>query len=144
MGIIISGFSNIGKSTFAKRGESVIDLDTCYFKKNDGWIDIYIECMLALKDKYDYVFITTYSDVLQELNKRKVEYYLIYPERELKEEYRQRAIQRNSDDSFIQSFFDKWDTHINDCENNTCPNKIILKKGEYLSDVINSINKNSR
>lgn len=42
-------------------------------------MNIYVECVLALKEKYDYVLITAYGEVLNELNKRNIEYYLIYP-----------------------------------------------------------------
>ena len=42
-------------------------------------MNIYVECVLALKEKHDYVLITTYGEVLNELNKRNIEYYLIYP-----------------------------------------------------------------
>lgn len=114
-------------------------MDTCYFNKIDNWINIYIECLLALKEKYDYVLITTYGDVLQELNKRNIKYCLVYPKIELKEEYRQRAIERKSDTSFIEGFFSRWDTHINDCINNKNTNKIVLESNEYLSDVIEKI-----
>ena len=66
LGIIISGFSNIGKSSLTKYKKiNCIDLDTSYFNKIDNWINIYIECILALKEKYDYVLITTYGDILQ-------------------------------------------------------------------------------
>lgn len=138
MGIIISGFSNIGKSSLKEyKNINYIDLDTCYFNKIDSsWINIYIECILALKDKYDYVLITTHGDVLHELNKRKIKYYLVYPEIELKEEYKKRAIKRKSNQDFIEGFFSRWDTHINDCIKNPNKNKIILQENQYLSDVI--------
>lgn len=138
MGIIISGFSNIGKSSLKEyKNINYIDLDTCYFNKIDSsWISIYIECILALKDKYDYVLITTHGDVLHELNKRKIKYYLVYPEIELKEEYKKRAIKRKSSQDFIEGFFSRWDTHINDCIKNSNKNKIILQENQYLSDVI--------
>ena len=42
-------------------------------------MNIYVECVLAFKKKHDYVLITTYGEVLNELNKRNIEYYLIYP-----------------------------------------------------------------
>lgn len=138
MGIIISGFSNIGKSSLKEyKNINYIDLDTCYFNKIDSsWINIYIECILALKDKYDYVLITTHGDVLHELNKRKIKYYLVYPKIELKEEYKKRAIKRKSNQNFIEGFFSRWDTHINDCIKNPNKNKIILQENQYLSDVI--------
>lgn len=140
MGVIISGFSNIGKSYLIKNNSiNCIDFDTCYFKKIDNWINIYVECVLALKEKYDYVLITTYGEILHELNKRNIEYYLVYPKRELKEEYRNRAIKRGSDKDFIEGFFSRWDTHIDDCIKNKNKNKIVLNENEYLSDVIYQI-----
>ena len=139
MGVIISGFSNIGKSYISKNSNiSSFDLDTTYFKKlpDSNWEEIYVECVRGLSEIYDYVFITTYGEPLQIMNKRGIKYYLVYPERELKEEYRQRAISRGSDKDFTEGFFSRWDSHINDCERNICPNKIVLKSGEYLRDVL--------
>lgn len=139
MGVIISGFSNIGKSYISKNSNiSSFDLDTTYFKKLPGsnWEEVYVECARGLNEIYDYVFITTYGEPLQIMNKRGIKYYLVYPERELKEEYKQRVISRGSDKEFTEGFFSRWDSHINDCERNCCSNKIILKSGEYLSDVL--------
>lgn len=139
MGVIISGFSNIGKSYISKNSNiSSFDLDTTYFKKLPGsnWEEVSVECARGLSEIYDYVFITTYGEPLQIMNKRGIKYYLVYPERELKEEYRQRAISRGSDKDFTEGFFSRWDSHINDCERNSCSNKIVLKSGEYLSDVL--------
>lgn len=73
MGAIVSGFSNIGKS-YIKRNNYVvncIDLDSHYFNKVEGWISGYVDCLLSLKETYDYVFITTYGDILNKLNKSK-------------------------------------------------------------------------
>lgn len=140
MGIIISGFSNIGKSSLTKYKDiKCIDFDTHYFRKEEGWEKMYVECLLALVNKYDYVFITTHGIMLNRLNELGINYYLVYPKRELKEEYRNRAIVRKSSDDFVDGFFSRWDEHISDCEKNTFAKKIILESGEYLSDVIDKI-----
>ena len=140
MGIIISGFSNIGKSSLKKfKDINYIDFDTHFFRKEEGWEKMYVECLLALSSKYDYVFITTHGVMLEELIKRGIEYYLVYPKRELKEEYRERAISRNSSEEFVNGFFSRWDEHISDCEKNTFAKKIVLESGEYLSDVIDKV-----
>lgn len=140
MGIIISGFSNIGKSSLKKfKDINYIDFDTHFFRKDEGWEKMYVECLLALSSKYDYVFITTHGVMLEELNKLGIEYYLVYPKRELKEEYRERAISRNSSEEFVNGFFSRWDEHISDCEKNTFAKKIVLESGEYLSDVIDKV-----
>ena len=89
MGVIISGVSNIGKSYISNNSNiSSFDLDTTYFKKLPGsnWEEVYVECARGLSEIYDYVFITTYGEPLQIMNKRGIKYYLVYPERELKEE----------------------------------------------------------
>ena len=141
MGIIISGFSNIGKSSLNKYKDiKCIDFDTHYFRKEEGWVDMYIECLMALVEKYDFVFITTHGVMLKRLNELGISYYLVYPKRELKEEYRNRAVSRNSPSEFVEGFFSRWDEHISDCEKNTFAKKIILSSGEYLSDVIDKIN----
>jgi len=94
--------------------------------------------LLEKINDYD-VLITTYGEILNELNKRNIEYYLVYPKRELKEEYHNRAIKRGSDNDFIEGFFSRWDTHIDDCIKNKNKNKIVLNENEYLSDVIYEI-----
>ncbi|MBQ7105194.1 MAG: hypothetical protein IJN90_04985 [Bacilli bacterium] len=140
MGIIISGFSNIGKSSLSKfKDLNYIDFDTHFFRKEEGWEKMYVECLLALSSKYDYVFITTHGVMLERLNELGIEYYLVYPKRELKDEYKNRAISRNSSEEFVNGFFSRWDEHISDCEKNTFAKKIVLESGEYLSDVIDKI-----
>ena len=47
MVIIISGFSNIGKSyLFNDKSVKCFDFDTTYFKKKEGtnWEEVYVEC----------------------------------------------------------------------------------------------------
>lgn len=133
-------FQILAKVFYLKKKDiNCIDLDTCYFNKIEGWINIYVECLLALKEEYNYVLITTHGSVLNELNKRNIDYYLVYPDKKLKEEYQKRAIERGGNEEFIEGFFQKCDTHVNDCTNNKSKYKIVLKSHEYLSDVINNI-----
>ena len=141
MGKIICGFSCIGKSSIEKFDKkfTYFDLDSTYFKKNEGWEEVYIECAKALALVYDYVFLTTYYSVMEKLNAKNIEWTLIYPQKTLKEEYRARAIKRLSPQDFVQGFFERWDEHIKDCEKIKNANKIELKAGQYLSNVINQI-----
>ena len=77
MGVIISGFSNIGKSYISKNSNiSSFDLDTTYFKKLPGsnWEEVYVECARGLSQIYDYVFITTYMKPLEIMNERSIKY----------------------------------------------------------------------
>ena len=55
----------------------------------------------APKDKAMYPIL----ELVLEMNERGIKYYLVYPDRSLKEEYRQRAISRGSDKDFTEVFF---------------------------------------
>ncbi len=106
MGKILCGFVGIGKSTVAKIDKNIkcYDLDSTYFKKNEGWEDVYIDCAVGLSKEYDYVFLTTYVSVMERLNARGVDWYLVYPSIDQKVEYKQRAIDRRSPKEFVEGF----------------------------------------
>ena len=68
--VIVGVFSNIEKNYIRNNYVvNCIDLDRHNFNKVEGWI-----CLLSLKETYDYVFITTHGDILNELS-------MIYPEK---------------------------------------------------------------
>ena len=141
MGKIVCGFAGIGKSSAKEYRPDIrcYDLDSTHFKKQDGWEDVYIDCALGLCKIYDYVFLTTYTCTLKRLNERKIEWFLIYPKKELKSEYYNRYISRENRMEFADDFISKWDENINELTQFSNDNKIILDKGEYLSDVIDRI-----
>lgn len=141
MGEIVCGFVGTGKSSILKYCEGVksIDLDTAYFKKIPGWENVYAQCAIALTKMYDIVCITSYAQVMRLLNKHNIKWWLVYPDRSLKLEYRERAIERGVSETFINAFFKDWDSHIDDAQNITNPNKIVLKSGQYISTVIHKI-----
>lgn len=141
MGKILCGFVGIGKSTVSKIDKNIkcYDLDPTYFTKNEGWEDIYIDCALGLSKEYDYVFLTTYVQVMERLNARGIEWWLVYPSADQKIDYKKRAIERCSPKEFVEGFFGKWDDHIRDVECIPCKHKIQLSYGEHLTDALTKI-----
>ena len=65
-----------------------------------------------------------------------IKYILCYPDRRLKDEYRKRYLQRGNTDRFIEIFINGWDLFLDKFENDKIGEHIVLKSGEYLSDVI--------
>lgn len=54
----------------------------------------------------------------------------------MKKEMVQRYIDRGSPTGFVELIKNNWDNFINGMKNDPCPNKIELKPGEFLADVI--------
>jgi hypothetical protein len=65
-----------------------------------------------------------------------IEFTLVYPDKSIKDEYIQRYIDRGSPDSFINLLTKNWELWIDELDNQIGCDKIKLKEGEYLSDVL--------
>jgi len=85
--------------------------------------------------------VSSHNIVRDELVKNDIPFVLIYPNRNIKEEYINRYKNRGSDNNFINLLKDNWDKFIDDCENQIGCRKIIINSGEYLSDKIEYLGK---
>ena len=103
MGIFIYAFSATGKSTVAKKYSNVIDMESTLYKYlgvfqedeslkstereiNQQWPENYFNKLMEVNDKYDYILIS--YDICNEfLKENNFEYWIVYPKKELKEEY---------------------------------------------------------
>jgi len=61
---------------------------------------------------------------------------LIYPEKDLKDEYLQRYKDRGNNDAFVDLLDKNWDNCMDEMDNQDASYKIRLKSGQYMSDVI--------
>lgn len=86
--------------------------------------------------KYDYVFTSTHDGVIKELMRRNEKFYIVYPYRHCKDEYVERFKKRGNSDEYIKRFMNRWDLFLNNIENLMHVNKIALRRGQYLSDVL--------
>ena len=140
-GIIISGFAGIGKTGFLEhfpeeREKKVFDLSSTYFRKNEGWEKVYCDLIEALSKEYDYVFVSTHNMVIDELLARGTKFYIVYPRRYCKDEYIERFLKRGSSKEYVVKFIKNWDYFIDMLDNVESDNKIELRSGQYLSDVL--------
>ncbi len=140
-GVIISGFAGIGKTGLKEHvphfdGKKIYDLSSSYFRKNPGWEKVYCDLAINLAREYDYVFISTHNMVINELLSRGTKFYIVYPKQYCKDEYIQRYIKRGNSKEYIEKFIKNWDFFIKLLDDVPSDNKITLRTGQYLSDVI--------
>ena len=137
-GIIISGFAGIGKTAIKSilQNVSMYDLSSHSFAKNPGWEKTYIDCAIALSFHYDYLFISTHDTVIRELLTRNKKFYIVYPYPSCREEYKTRFMNRGNTREYIEKFMINWFNYIDMLDKVEYPYKIQLRKGMYLTDVI--------
>ena len=153
MGIFVYAFTATGKSTVGKKYSNVIDMESTRFKYigdyvdseamkstkrelNSDWPNNYFKALKEVKDKYDYILIS--DEVCDSFLKEEgVEYWWVYPNNSLKEEYLDRCKKRGNNDEFIYWYSKLWDEWIKKCmDDKLATRHIELKSGEYLEDVL--------
>lgn len=137
---VISAFPGTGKSYYVSMGEGsdympsgfASDSDSSKFDKSD-FPRNYIE---HIKDKinegYARIFVSSHKDVREALIENGINYTLVYPSLDQKEDYIERYKQRGSSESFINLISDNWENWINECKNQKGCEHLELQKGEYL------------
>ena len=134
---IISGFPGIGKSSLYNQApERIADSDSSQFDKSE-FPDNYIVHIRNLLEEgvKDYILVSSHFEVRDELEERGFPFFLVYPERGLKNEYLQRYRDRKSPQAFVDMMDANWDKFITGCEDQEGCEHIVLKSGQYLADV---------
>lgn len=136
--IIISAFPGCGKShLFRNKGEkNILDSDSSTFDKSN-FPQNYIEHIKSNIGSADMILVSSHKEVRDSLVNEKIEFTLIYPSRDIKDEYIQRYIDRGNNENFVNLLQNNWDNWMNELDEQTGCEKIELKTGQYLSDVVN-------
>jgi adenylate kinase family enzyme len=157
--MIIAGYAGVGKTYFSENIENTIDIPKMpysyilpkitdqsakelekakgafYHLTNPLFPMNYVFEILKAEKSYKYVIIPTEGLVLEVLHEKyDRNCVLVYPEANLKEEYRQRYTNRGNSDSFMSRFIDGWEERLK-CIREYKGVHIPLEKGKYLSDV---------
>jgi hypothetical protein len=154
---IISGFPGIGKSVCAKANPQFLDSDSVayYWQRNIGGLiekdgggknvrhpDFpanYIHYLKNQMGKVPVIFVSSHKEVLDALVDGEIPFTLIYPASNLLSEYIQRYRVRGSSEKFTNLMWDNWDHLIPELDAQEKCDRIILKTGEYLSDVLSQV-----
>lgn len=143
---VISGFPGVGKTVLSnKEGLVILDSDSSNFSwiekgvRNPHFPLNYMRHIEANLGVADYIFVSSHDNVRKALEDREIEYTLVYPRMDLKEEYIERYRNRGNEAAFINFIDSKWDEFISNIEKETFPKLVELTNGEYLSDVLDTI-----
>ena len=152
MGVFIYCYTATGKSTLGKKYANVIDMESTKYKYgeqienekakgtkrtiNPEYPQNYFKALEEVKDKYDYILISD-SVCNDWLFKNKIEYWQIYPDKSLREEYLFRMKNRGNNQDFIDYQSLLWDEWIEGCmTDKNASRHIVLQAGQHLEDVL--------
>lgn len=154
-GIVIAGFSGIGKTTLANKYKNVIDLDAREFAYDDSdimhiplekrkgekrpanpnWPQNYIDAIKKVINKYDIILVWDREDIIKEYLKNKIEFILCYPAKEDLKYYIQRFKERGNTPQYIEWKLKQYEEKLLFFQTLTVK-KIILVKNETLEDYL--------
>jgi hypothetical protein len=158
--MIIATYAGTGKTTLAKLcPDTVTDLVSMPYKYELDDQDIDSEACKANPDNimraewpYNYVsaikkalgngkiiLIPSSWPVLYNLQIEKIPYVLCYPQKDAKDAYLKRFLDRGNTETFIDIFIGGWDRFMENLEKDSHGLHIVLKPHQYLSDVIDAI-----
>ena len=150
---IVSAFPGVGKShlhnEFVQTGiTESLDSDSTYWSwirrshskevRHPNFPFNYIDHIEACKGLFDFIFVSSHDVVRDELYIRNLEFDLVYPKMELKEEYIQRYGERGSPPAFVKLLGKQWENWITELEeyHKINVNHIRLDSGQYLAHVL--------
>jgi hypothetical protein len=141
---VYSAFPGCGKTTyFNTTDRNVLDSDSSKFDKKHfpgNYLD-HIEKNIE-DPNVDKILVSSHKDVREGLVRRKIPFVMVYPDRDIKDEYIQRYKDRGNNDEFVDLLEKNWDNWMDEMDEMSVPvgqilYKVRLKSGQYLSDVIN-------
>ncbi|GBU27315.1 hypothetical protein R84B8_00845 [Treponema sp. R8-4-B8] len=153
---IIAAYAGTGKTHFASLyPELTIDLVSMPYKYmlsqdkpydesskanpenilNDDWPFNYISAIKHNLESDKLLLIPSDLFILELLREEKLHYCLCYPQRNAKEIYRERYLNRGNTAEFIDIFIGGWDIFMDWFEKDSYGQHIVLKPDQFLSDV---------
>lgn len=134
--IVVSAFPGTGK-TFLKNkyGNLVADSDSSKFPE-DAFPENYIQHIKSLIGKVPVILVSSHAEVRKVLVREGIDFWLVYPQRHLKDEYIERYKQRGSSVEFVRLVSNMWYEWLTELyEQESCVH-IQLASGQYISNVI--------
>lgn len=133
---IIAAFCGAGKTYICKKTNlDAIEIEFWKYK-NHGLFSMYIADIRKHIGTVDYILIATDPQGLKMLHNEGFPITLIYPEIELRNEYLDRYIKRDSPHDFIGVFMKYWQPWITELKEQSYCKHIVLQKDQYLKDVL--------
>ena len=164
--VVIAGFAGVGKTSAARAlGECAIDFTAAPYKylldgkppapeerealkatygvgdMNPEWPGNYAEKLVELytSRRYRYILIPPEPHALRALELNSIPCVLVYPRRDLREEYLQRFTERGNGEEFIDVFIGRWDEWMDALRSRKPALAIELGPGENLLGAMGSL-----
>ena len=134
--VLCAAFCGTGKSYLCNNFPDMYKEIECWTYRNGDFPNNYIKDVINMLGEIKYLFISTDPEILNGLNKLGIEIQLFYPQNELRNDYLDRYIDRDSPYDFIGTIMKNWDIWIDELKKQNYGKHTILKKGEYLQDVL--------
>ena len=134
---IIAAWCGTGKTKLCELREDCVEIE--YWKYKDKSDNEYVSDIICNTGRVEYIFISTDPIGLKVLSDLGYEILLVYPRIELRNEYLDRYIKRDSPSDFIGVFMKFWDVWIREMTQINFCKHYVLKSGEFLSDIIQII-----
>ena len=133
---LYAAFPGCGKSHYYRNSElDVLDSDSSTFDKSK-FPENYIEHIKNNMGKVDVIMISSHKEVRDALVDNELPFTLVYPDKDLKGDYVARYKERGSPEKFVELISKNWYNWIGELKDQEGCEKIVLKQGEYLSDVL--------
>lgn len=154
MGIIVYAFTATGKSVASKKYSNVIDMESTVYKYEEvpseeskgtkrtlrkDWPENYFKALRDALEKYDYILVAdTICDEF--IKKNNLEYWRVYPNWDLKDEYIERCRARGNNETFIYYYGKYWNKWIRMYKYDLNASKIIeLQSNQFIEDVLSNL-----
>lgn len=131
--MIVCGFEGIGKSVVSNTIPAVINLRSTPF--NGDW-KTYVRVANHMSNKVNLVLLSCHKELRKELQKQKIDYVVILPEKKLKDEYLKRYKNHGDDKEFIKAMRDHWDSYVKPLVGE---NVVTIGEGQYLYDILEKV-----
>lgn len=140
--MLVAAFPGTGKSHYCNVDVDYMpqgfatDSDSSKFDKSN-FPENYIEHIKQkIVEGYSRVFISSHKEVRDALVMHNLPFVLIYPAKELKQEYVERYKQRGSNEKFVELISNNWDNWIDELKSQQGCHHIELKSGQFVANVV--------
>ena len=122
-------------------GDKILDSDSSQFSwvkdENGNNTDVrnpefprnYIQHIKDNLETKDVIFVSSHDNVRKALEENNIDYYLVYPDKSLLNEWIYRMKNRGNNEKFISFITSNWNKFIDDIEAETFPTKVKLEDG---------------
>ena len=123
---IISAFPGVGKTYYSnKHPDKALDSDSSNFSwtiengqkiRSSEFPNNYIRHIKENIGKYEYIFVSSHKEVRKALKDNCLFFYLVFPQKMMKNEFIERYKDRGNSEDFIKLVSDNWEQWIDDCK----------------------------